>query len=183
MAVLRAAELEAFGMVGVGRLFEAYRDGLLEDDDEVAVMHLGLASEDFAQVTEAMVDIRATIERAVASEVIKHSMAKSLEKIAKLLHYSDRNYPKILELACANKVSKVEVLPLQKWLGNGGRVSIKRADAVELVGLVNNYIENGQQRQPVKYELEKTRVWQQVLKELHSSEVAVRKIIDDAANE
>jgi hypothetical protein len=35
----------------------------------------------------------------------------------------------------------------------------------------------------VKYELEKTRVWQQVLKELHSSEVAVRKIIDDADNE
>src|SRR5947209_16461006 len=39
MGALRAAELEAFGMEGVGAIFEAYRDGRLEDDDEVAVVH------------------------------------------------------------------------------------------------------------------------------------------------
>ena len=39
MGALRAAELHPFGMRGVGRIFEAYRDGLLEDDDEVAVLH------------------------------------------------------------------------------------------------------------------------------------------------
>ena len=39
MGALRAAELHTFGMQGVGRIFEAYRDGLLEDDDEVAVVH------------------------------------------------------------------------------------------------------------------------------------------------
>ena len=38
MGALRA-ELCPFGMVGVGRIFEAYRDGELEDDDEVAVIH------------------------------------------------------------------------------------------------------------------------------------------------
>src|SRR5437763_12688169 len=39
MGALRAAELDVFGMVGVGEIFEAYRDGVLEDDDEVAVAH------------------------------------------------------------------------------------------------------------------------------------------------
>ena len=39
MGALRAAELAPFGMVGVGAIFEAYRDGILEDDDEVAVAH------------------------------------------------------------------------------------------------------------------------------------------------
>ena len=47
MGALRAAELAPFGMRGVGRIFEAYRDGVLpgsgdepfEDDDEVAVVH------------------------------------------------------------------------------------------------------------------------------------------------
>ena len=46
IGALRAAELEAFGMVGEGRIFEAYRSGVLEpydtpfeDDDEVAVVH------------------------------------------------------------------------------------------------------------------------------------------------
>ena len=36
MGALRAAELAPFGMEGVGAIFEAYRDGWLEDDDEVA---------------------------------------------------------------------------------------------------------------------------------------------------
>src|SRR4051794_1463402 len=31
MGALRAAELHPFGMIGVGRIFEAYRDGVLED--------------------------------------------------------------------------------------------------------------------------------------------------------
>src|SRR5262249_44516336 len=39
MGALRAAELASFGMEGVGAIFAAYRDGVLEDDDEVAVAH------------------------------------------------------------------------------------------------------------------------------------------------
>ena len=39
MGALRAAELHQFGMRGVGEIFEKYRDGTLEDDDEVAVLH------------------------------------------------------------------------------------------------------------------------------------------------
>src|SRR5262245_16389942 len=35
MGALRAAELHAFGMEGVGKVFESFRDGHLEDDDEV----------------------------------------------------------------------------------------------------------------------------------------------------
>src|SRR5262245_23975176 len=35
MGALRAAELHTFGMIGVGEVFEAFRDGHLEDDDEV----------------------------------------------------------------------------------------------------------------------------------------------------
>ena len=39
MGALRAAELHTFGMVGVGTIFESFRDGLLIRDDEVAVAH------------------------------------------------------------------------------------------------------------------------------------------------
>jgi hypothetical protein len=39
MGALRASELHRYGMIGVGRVFETYRDGRLEDDDEVVVMH------------------------------------------------------------------------------------------------------------------------------------------------
>src|SRR5206468_4971333 len=60
MGALRAAELAAFGMIGVGAIFEAYRDGAIEDDDEVAVVH-GPPELGYVQLSEAMVNIRATI--------------------------------------------------------------------------------------------------------------------------
>ena len=63
MGALRAAELAPFGMRGVGRIFAAFRDGELEDDDEVAVVH-GPADTGYAALSDAMVNIRATLARA-----------------------------------------------------------------------------------------------------------------------
>src|SRR3990172_2705110 len=37
MGALRASELESYGMIGVGKVFEMYRNGVIEADDEVAV--------------------------------------------------------------------------------------------------------------------------------------------------
>ena len=65
MGALRAAELEAFGMVGVGEVFRMFRDGVLEDDDEVAVIH-GPSDAAYVTLTEALVNIRATLASAWA---------------------------------------------------------------------------------------------------------------------
>src|SRR5688572_32760283 len=46
MGALRAAELQPFGMIGVGQVFQAYRRGHLTDDDEVAVAHGPARSEE-----------------------------------------------------------------------------------------------------------------------------------------
>src|SRR6185295_18286818 len=59
MGALRAAELAAFGMLGVGEIFEAFRDGVLDDDAEVAVAH-GQAESGYRATSEAMVNVRAT---------------------------------------------------------------------------------------------------------------------------
>lgn len=163
MGALRAAELEAFGMIGVGRVFEAFRDGILEDDDEVAVLHRGDASQGYAQITDAMVDIRATVERAVAAGVIEHSSAAAFERIAKHLHYKDRSYQRILDLARADGTAPKAITRFNAWLDNGGRVSVKRADALEMIGMVNDYLRDWWPRQPVAYELEQTIDWQRAL--------------------
>src|SRR5438046_4232079 len=60
IGALRAAELAPFRMKGIGWIFEAFRDGILEDDDEVAVLH-GPKEIGYPTVTEAMVNIRATL--------------------------------------------------------------------------------------------------------------------------
>jgi hypothetical protein len=69
MGALRAAELHTFGMRGVGRIFEAFRDGEVEDDDEVAVVH-GPAELGYLVLSEPMFNIRATLARAEAAAVI-----------------------------------------------------------------------------------------------------------------
>jgi len=69
MGALRAAELAAFGMEGVGSIYEAYREGQLEDDDEVAVAHMP-AAYGYKCTSTAMVDIRATLVAAQAEGVI-----------------------------------------------------------------------------------------------------------------
>jgi hypothetical protein len=42
MGALRAAELAAFGMVGVGEVFEMFRTGACQDDDDLRGVRAGL---------------------------------------------------------------------------------------------------------------------------------------------
>lgn len=72
MGALRAAELHVFGMTGIGRIFEAYRDGVFEDDDEVALRH-GPQELGYVALSEPMVNIRASLDSAVAAGVVEDS--------------------------------------------------------------------------------------------------------------
>jgi hypothetical protein len=65
MGALRAAELHAFGMEGVGQIFESFRSGEYEDDDEVAVAHAA-AEHGHRALSEAMVNLRAGLARGVS---------------------------------------------------------------------------------------------------------------------
>src|SRR5947208_13323149 len=91
IGALRAAELHHFGMVGVGRIFEAYLDGALTDDDEVAVQH-GPEELGYPAVTEAMVNIRATLDKAVSSDVLGLPPAARLGEIANAFLYRQRSW-------------------------------------------------------------------------------------------
>src|SRR5688572_15360000 len=95
MGALRAAELAPFGMEGVGEIFEAYRDGDLEDDDEVAVAH-GATESGYRCLSEAMINIRRTLEAAEAGGIIGAETRAGLVRIAKTIFYPDRHYPRLL---------------------------------------------------------------------------------------
>src|SRR5437879_3375851 len=135
MGALRAAELLPFGMEGVGAVFELYRDGILEDDDEVAVAH-GPAEKDFVSASETMANIRQTLRKAERHGIISTELRVTLEKIGKALFYPDRNYSTLLRNASENGSSQSELTKLQQWLPNH-RVNQKREDALLMLRVIH----------------------------------------------
>jgi hypothetical protein len=158
IGALRAAELLPFGMEGVGTVFELYRDGILEDDDEVAVAH-GPAETAFVSASEAMVNIRQTLRKAERLGVISTELRVTLEKIGKELFYPDRNYSTMLRYALENGSSQAELTKLQQWLPNHG-VNQKREDALLMLRVIRNRLEQGLRRKTVSYCFEQTAMWQ-----------------------
>jgi hypothetical protein len=134
MGALRAAELHQFGMVGIGSVFQSFRDGILEDDDEVAVYH-GDEASDYVSLSEAMVDVRAIVCEAVRSCVLPEDFAAEIIRAAKSLHYRDRRWDDILALSELTESARERFL---LWLQTNNR-SLKRADAV---ALLRNVAEN-----------------------------------------
>lgn len=60
MGALRAAELDYLGMIGVGQIYRWFRDGVTEDDSEVALLYN--ISTTYNPATVPLVDIRAGVE-------------------------------------------------------------------------------------------------------------------------
>ena len=133
---LPPAYRHSFGMVGIGRIFEAYRDGILEDDDEVAVLH-GPEELGYPVVTDAMVNIRATLDKAVGAGVLDRSLACRLTKISKTLFYKERNWDAILRLA-ARDLPPVALDHLAAWLSTG-QVDQKRIDTLEMIAAIRRH--------------------------------------------
>ncbi|MCI0430396.1 MAG: hypothetical protein L0210_07635 [Rhodospirillales bacterium] len=131
MGALRAAELQGFGMRGIGRIFEAFRDGVLEDDDEVAVVH-GPAETGFLPLSEPMVNIRATLAQAEAQGVLSATLRHALEEHAKSLFFPHRNWPALFAAGRALGIAEDQLAALHGWLPRG-RIDQKREDALAML--------------------------------------------------
>lgn len=87
MGALRAVELARYGMEGFGWVFEAYRSGRLEADDEVAVSY---SPEDLTCLTVPLVNVRWWLGHLHASRDIDAGTASELFERARQLFYADR---------------------------------------------------------------------------------------------
>lgn len=131
MGALRAAELHDFGMIGVGRVFADFRDGRLRDDDEVAVLHAP-AELDWTPLTVAMVDVRATLEAAVAAGILATRVGKQIERQAKAMFFKDRTWRRLLVSVRRDGVSNAHLDAFRSWVARH-MVAIKRLDAFAMV--------------------------------------------------
>lgn len=160
MGALRAAELEVFGMVGVGVIFEAYRDGVLEDDDEVAVAHAS-AEYGFRAGSESMVNIRATLAKAQCEGVVGEAAGRKMVDAAKRLFYAERTFPGVFE--SVEGVDASELDQFRQWLPTG-RVDQKRLDATAVVRLIDRFLAEGTEPKPVSYHFERTHHWEEMIR-------------------
>ncbi|HJJ27287.1 MAG TPA: TfuA-like protein, partial [Methanocorpusculum sp.] len=87
MGALRACELEPFGMTGVGKIFEWYRDGKIIADDEVGLLY---DPESGAALSDPMVNMRATFAKAKECGKITDAEEKTLLKTCKSIYYPER---------------------------------------------------------------------------------------------
>lgn len=152
MGALRAAELHAFGMIGVGQVFEQFRDGALEDDDEVAVTH-GDAASSFRQSSEAMVNLRHGLDRARDAGVIAPRTRDELVALAKQRYFPDRSWPAVFEDAHRAGIGAGEIDALSGFVRRE-RPSLKRDDALALLHHLAQFTATEVSPHAVTFELE-----------------------------
>jgi len=131
MGALRAAELAPFGMRGFGRIFEAYVQGKIEGDDEVALFH---APEEmgYVMLTEALVNVRYACECAVAAGVITPAVQQKVVATAASLPFNERSYPAIFKHAVDNGLSRHDADVLHAFV-HEKKPNLKQNDALELL--------------------------------------------------
>ena len=137
MGALRASELDVHGMEGVGTIYEWYRDGVIEDDDEVAV---ATNPDTFEPVSSPMVNIRETLKAASKSEIITENECERITTIAKSTHYTERSYFGITRTAeKEGTLSKEKADSLFKFCKENEH-DIKREDAILVLERIKDMI-------------------------------------------
>jgi len=131
MGALRAAETEAFGTVGVGRVFALYASGELNDDDEVALAH-GLDESGYRAFSLPLVNVRFTFAAALQAGVADAALVEAVLAGAKRLYFPERTWARIFGEAAAEGHDPEQLAALRGW-ARDNYVDAKRQDAVELL--------------------------------------------------
>jgi TfuA protein len=141
LGALRAVELEKFGMVGIGKIFELYKKGKIHADDEVAVTF----SEDRQVLqSEAMIDIRFNLFLAQRKKIIDEVTKRTIAKVAKSTYFPYRNYGDIIDQSkklYPELTSQLEAFRSYIYVY---RQSLKERDAIKLIRYIKELSSNQQ---------------------------------------
>jgi hypothetical protein len=183
MGALRAAELAPFGMCGIGTIFAAYQAGRwpgddtpFEDDDEVAVIHAPAEAGGTA-LSDAMVDLRASLGAAETAGMINRDGRRSLVATLKSLHFPARSHARLGEAARA-LLDEAAAARLIDWLG-ANRVSQKRLDALAMLQAVADLLANDPPPFRAPFRFERALVWEQFVRAATPPDVADALVLEE----
>jgi hypothetical protein len=119
MGALRAADLADYGMIGCGRIFRWYDEGVITDESEVSVLYYQRPDGSYVSATVPLVNVRAALDKAIEAGVVEVETAQAIFNYAASIHWSERT---MQALKCVDG--------LESWLE---RIDQKKADALELI--------------------------------------------------
>lgn len=130
IGVLRACELQKYGMEGIGEIFRWYQQGLIDSDDEVTVVHYPDQA-NYLAASDALVNIRHTLQTALSQQIIHPDDHDQLLQKAQKTFYRDRSWNNLIESSHLAEQTK-------KWLRDNYK-DIKLADAIDALKYAAKY--------------------------------------------
>ena len=133
MGALRASELDEFGMMGIGYVYSQYKNGLIESDDDVAIIINPL---NLKQLSDALVSMEYNFKMALREKIISEDEFNKLLKAAKVIFYPKRTYNLVFKNV---DIDSAKIEKLEKFLKEYG-TDIKQQDAVEVIKYIKKMI-------------------------------------------
>ena len=125
MGALRACELDSFGMIGIGYVYEQYATGKIISDDDVAVM---LDKDSLESLSEPLVNMDYVFTKAMDKNIISADEKNELINITKSTYYPKRNYSKTLNESDLDDETKEKLVDFIRTSPD-----IKKEDAKKLI--------------------------------------------------
>ena len=138
MGALRASELDTHGMIGVGKIYGWYRDGIIESDDEVAV---STNPDTFEPISAPLVNIRETLKAALTAGIINEKEHNDLLGLAINTYYPDRSYLGLIKEGIKKGLIPEENMNSVLGFCTAKGIDVKKEDAILVLETVKKLIE------------------------------------------
>jgi len=96
MGALRASELDSYGMVGIGRIYEYYSKTPISSDGDVALSHL--PDEPYSPLTIPLINIRLSLDDLVNNSEISQSHKDLILNDCANIHFTERTKKSVKNL-------------------------------------------------------------------------------------
>lgn len=136
LGALRAVELSKYGMIGVGKIYNLFRRGILDSDDEVAVSFTDYSN----YKSEALIDIRYNLFLAEKKSVIDNQTKKRILKVSRDVYFPYRTYDDILDRCKQKYPSNLHFIEQFREYLKTDKKSLKEIDAILLLNTIKQRI-------------------------------------------
>ena len=121
-----ACELYPYGMIGIGTIFNDYKKGVIDSDDDVSV---ALNPDTLEQLSQPWINLKYNFDNARKDKIITQEEEDELLKIAKDTYYPKRSFEYTIR---KSSLSPENITTLLNYI-NKNKIDIKHDDAKKVI--------------------------------------------------